>query len=209
MAETANVFQGSPQQDEQWRRDARGPRGRVQALVNIEGRLEPATLKDALRRVVERHEILRTTFSYSAGIRIPLQAVADDLEPSFEIRQLRAAPAPEQLASLLAGERAAPIDFARGPLIRCLLVALGPDRHLLVITLSSLCGDTSSMPVIVAELAHHLGAGVPLVEDPLQYADFAAWQAELSEAGDEEARAARQTWAELAATSSPGLPFAR
>jgi amino acid adenylation domain-containing protein len=209
MEETANAFQGSPQQDEQWRRDADGPRGRVQAVVIVQGSLEPVAVRDALRRVTDRHEILRTTFAHSPGIRIPLQVVADELEPAFEVRRLDADPDPEQLASTLAAERSAPLDFEHGPLVRALLLSAGADRHVLAITVSSLCADASSMPLIVAELAHQLGAGSPPADDPLQYADFAAWQAELSETDSEEARRSRDAWAELARARPPELPFAR
>ncbi|MDQ6818322.1 MAG: amino acid adenylation domain-containing protein [Actinomycetota bacterium] len=207
MEETANVFQGSPQQDEQWRREPHGPRGRVQAVVSFEGPLDPAALRAALRRVADRHEILRTTFAHSPGIAIPLQVIADELEPTLETRE--PSPAAGDMTQILASERSAPIDFEQGPLVRGLLLSFAPDRHALAITLSSLCADASSMPVLVADLAHHMGADVAPANDPLQYADFAAWQAELSEADDASSRAARDTWAKLDGASSPQLPLVR
>jgi len=207
MEETANVFQGSPQQDEQWRQHPDGPLGRVQAVLRLEGQLEDGALQTALRQIAERHEILRTTFVHRTGIRIPLQAVADELEPAVEVRRLDAEPEPGDTATLLAGERATPLNFEDGPLLRALLLSNAADRHLLTITLSSLCADASSMTALAAELAHQLGAGGPPLEDPLQYADFAAWQAELAQADDPQALAAREAWSELASLSSPVLPF--
>ena len=207
MEETASVFQGSPQQDEQWRSDPQGPPGRVQAVLSVEGALPEGVLQSALRHLGERHEILRTTFVYRPGIRIPLQAVADELDPALEVRYLDTAPDHEALTRLLAGERAASLDFEHGPLIRALLLSFAGERHLLVLTLSSLCADASSMPVLAAELAYQLGAGRPPVDDPLQYADFAAWQAELAQADDAHALAARDAWSKLSGASSPELPF--
>jgi amino acid adenylation domain-containing protein len=208
MEETANVFQGSPQQDEQWRADPQGPLGRVQAVLSVDGLLESGALQSALRNVAERHEILRTTFVHRPGIRIPLQAVADELEPAVAVGSLESAAASEEIGRVLASERAAPLSFEHGPLLRALLLSFAADRHLLVITLSSLCADLSSMPVLAAEIAYQLGAGGPPVDDPLQYADFAAWQAELAQADDAQALAARDAWSKLSGASSPMLPFA-
>ena len=73
IEESSSAFRGSPQQEEQWRREPDGPSRRVQAIVRFHGGLDPDALKDALCRVVERHESLRTTFAHQPGMRIPLR----------------------------------------------------------------------------------------------------------------------------------------
>jgi hypothetical protein len=60
----------------------------------------------------------------------------------------------------------------------------------------------------LGEVAAQLAA-VELIEDPLQYADFSAWQHELSDSGEDEARAARTFWSELGTIASPVLPLTR
>src|SRR5207253_11392487 len=45
--------------------------------------------------------------------------------------------------------------------------------------------------------------------DPLQYADFAAWQHELAETEDGDADQGRSFWAELGDTAVPAVPFLR
>src|SRR5947209_15005088 len=192
IEESSSAFRGSPQQEEQWRREPDGPSRRVQAIVRFHGGLDPDALKDALCRVVERHESLRTTFAHQPGMRIPLQVVNDTLPPHWEMRTAVGGDRERQLAEALASEGAASLNFADGPLVRGLLIAFGAEHHELLVTVSALCADPASITQLVAELAHHYGAPTQITEDPLQYADFSAWQLELSESGDEEGRAARE-----------------
>src|SRR5258708_2127383 len=49
---------------------------RAQCAVMIQGRLDIELLDCALRRIIDRHEILRTTFHRHPGIRIPVQVIA-------------------------------------------------------------------------------------------------------------------------------------
>ena len=195
--ETAMSFRLSPQQDQLWSAGEEEPAGRCQATVLIEGPLDPDRLREALRRVAQRHEILRTTFERRPGMRTPLQVVREDLEPEWELTD-----APES------ADRTRPWDYAEGPLIRAHLTALLPDRHTLVITVAAVCADAASLQTIVRELAQHYGRG-QVAEEPLQYADFSEWQNQLLAADDEEAEAAKEFWSENSGGSSPPVPFLR
>ena len=84
----------------------------------------------------------------------------------------------------------------------------GFDALELIVTVSVLCADPASISLLLGEVAGHL-ASIELVQDPLQYADFSAWQHELSDSDSEEARAARAFWRELRNAPSPVLPFTR
>ena len=208
--QTGNSFQGSPQQEEQWRREPTGPSGRMQALVLFDGPLDREALSAALGEVVARHEILRTTFGRQEGILIPLQVVGDELEPAWQTADATVAGGGEpDLTAALAAEREHVVDLDKGPVVRCLLLQLAPERHALILTLPTLHADVSSMSVLVGELARHYGAAVEIAEDPLQYADFAAWQAELSESVEAEALAAREVWGTFESMTAPALPFVR
>jgi amino acid adenylation domain-containing protein len=206
----ADSYEVSPQQEQLWIAEPEGPSGRVQALIALTGPLDVDALRAAVRATVARHETLRTTFVRRPGIRVPLQSVADELDPAWATVDLGDVAGSEQgdrLEHLLAQERSEPLELESGPLVRAVLVTLGPDAHRLILSFSSLVIDASSAALVTRELAHALGGTEPLVEDPLQYADFAAWQRELQDSQEDEARAAAEFWTGVSGLASPSLPF--
>src|SRR5450755_3437837 len=208
----ADSFQVSPQQEQLWLAEPDGPAARLQVLVALAGPLDAAALEGALGRVVARHEILRTTFARQPGIRVPLQLVNEELRPAWQTLDLSALGEAEQaaaLAELRRSELTEPFDLEHGPLLRAALATCAADRHSLVLTLSALWADASSIAPLLRELVHHHGGAESLVEDPLQYPDFAAWQRELVASEDEPARAAAEFWTRFDEASSPVLPFAK
>jgi amino acid adenylation domain-containing protein len=203
--QTADSFEVSPQQEQLWLAQPDGPSDRIQAVFHLHRALDPAAVEAALNRSVARHEILRTTFVRRPGIRVPLQAVAGELTPAWSTADLSSQTPDEQasrLEQLAAAELAQPFDFVQGPLLRAQLVRLDSERYALVLTASALCADASSLSLLAGELT-----GGQVVEDPLQYADFAAWQRELQAAQDDEAGRAREFWAGLEELSGPAIPF--
>src|ERR1022692_986811 len=166
----ADTFEVSPQQEQLLLSEPDGPSGRIQATLSLEGPLDVPALEAALRRTVERHEILRTTFLQQSGIRVPVQAVGDELAPTWSTFDLSPADPVEQakrLQELSANEIGHPLDYESGPLLRALLVRLADGRHALVITVSSLCADASSLTLLARELSSHYGGAAGVVEDPL------------------------------------------
>jgi amino acid adenylation domain-containing protein len=211
MSGSTESFHTSPQQARIWEAEPDGPTARVQGVLSIEGPLEPAVLESALRASVARHESLRTTFAAQAGLRVPLQVVAERLDPHVETLAVDEADGPERerrVAAARAAELAAPLDVKGGPLVRANILTAGGEAFALVLTISALCADSGSVALVFGEVASAL-ASAELVQDPLQYADFAAWQHELGESKDEEAAAARTFWSETAGAVAPTLPFVR
>jgi amino acid adenylation domain-containing protein len=208
---TVDSFQASPQQEHLWTAEPEAPTARTQAVLTIDGALDPSAILDALRLTVDRHESLRTTFLRQAGLTLPLQAVHASLEPQMETVDLTTASPrerAERLESLRRSELEAPLDLEHGPLVRAVLATKDENAAELILTISALCADAPSTSLLLGELVSQLSS-TALVEDPLQYADFSAWQAELNDSDDDEARAARVSWEEVSASSSPALPLAR
>ncbi|HEV2146473.1 MAG TPA: amino acid adenylation domain-containing protein, partial [Longimicrobiaceae bacterium] len=150
--------------------------------LRLRGELDRAALRQALDRIVARHEALRTTFSLAGGE--PVQRIAPVEESRFSLveHDLRGeADAEEELRCLLVEEWSAPFDLERGPLIRGRLVRLGEDEHVLQVTMHHVVSDGWSMGVFTRELsalyaAFGRGEADPLPELPVQYADYAVWQ---------------------------------
>ena len=193
--ENIEGFPLSPQQKRLWQLQQQdGQTYAAQSAIQIKGKLDRETLKQALQRIIERHEILRTNFHYLPGMTLPVQVISqNNAEPELTCLVLSGFNYAEQEARMtecLRQARLSPFDLSHGPLLRLSLVELSPDLHVLHITLPSLCADTRTLQNFLEELSSAYAAclrGENPTESSLQYADYAAWQYELL-AGDDAAQ---------------------
>jgi amino acid adenylation domain-containing protein len=150
--------------------------------LRLAGTLDPEALGRALERIVQRHEVLRTTFAQVGGE--PVQRIHPVEESGFRIVDHDLAGRPDaraRLRALLEDEAAAPFDLERGPVVRARLARVAEDEHVLMVTLHHVAADGWSVGVLVDELgalyrAFAAGRPDPLPPLPVQYADYAAWQ---------------------------------
>ncbi|HYG62775.1 MAG TPA: amino acid adenylation domain-containing protein, partial [Thermoanaerobaculia bacterium] len=148
--------------------------------VRLRGRLDVPVLERSIHEVVRRHEMLRTTFPVSGSG--PVQRVVPALELELPMVDLQQVPrGEEEAARLLTVELRLLLDLERGPLLRLLLLRLGPEEHHLLLTAHHILFDGWSNGLLLAEVAALYGAfsrgePSPLPELPIQYADFASWQ---------------------------------
>jgi acyl carrier protein len=154
----------------------------VPVAYRIEGRLDVGALERSLNRIVERHEALRTTITLAAGE--PVQVVSPHSRLALQLTDLGDAPPSERLARARAEveeEGRRPFDLERGPVVRARLLRLGPEEHVLAVTMHHIVSDAWSLGVFVRELsafyeAEAGGAEARLPGLAVQYADYAAWQ---------------------------------
>ena len=186
-------FQLSPQQQRLWLLSQSGEGGpyAAQCVVEIEGDLDVELLKDSVQRVVDRHEILRTTFRRQPGIKIPFQVIDDTCTPLWQFVDLTNDEA--RIEELLRAEANSCFAFENDSPLRLVLIAMA-SRHLLILTLPAICADSRTMTNLVREVTAFYGEQA-LPHDQMQYADFSQWQNELLEAEDEEAESGRAFWA--------------
>lgn len=189
MNPEAVSFRLSPQQQAMLSLGTRA--GQAQCAVVLDGPVDPAALRSALDAAVARHEILRTTLVRPAGVLVPQQVIHDELAPLWreDRAPADAADDPAALDALLAVEAQHALDVAGGPVLAATLLALGTDRHLLLLTAAAVCADADALVALVREL----GARAP-ADDPLQYADYAEWRHALLTEEDGGEAAARPFW---------------
>ncbi|MDY7094267.1 MAG: amino acid adenylation domain-containing protein [Acidobacteriota bacterium] len=158
------------------------PAFHVQAGLRLDGDLVPEILAAALRRVVERHEALRTVFELRDGE--PRQRVVAPWAPPLpvvDLRRLSAQDRRSREAELLTAAVGRPFDLRRGPLLRWLLLRLGEREHALHVTLHHIVSDGWSMGLLVREVVTAYRGGLTeepaeLPPLPVQFPDFAVWQ---------------------------------
>jgi amino acid adenylation domain-containing protein len=214
MVSQIQGFRLSPQQSHLWKLQQESHAYHAQCAILIEGDLKRATLEEALRNVVSRHEILRTTFHRRPGIKIPIQVIGESVPLDLHFLDLSNSSAEEQEARTeqqFHEQRSVPFDFAQGPLLRLTLLAVSGRRHLLLMTLPALCADASSLRILVNEISRCYGCallGQELSDEPVQYADLSEWQNELFESEDGEAGNSYWRGQDFSALLASTLPFA-
>ncbi|OLT14304.1 hypothetical protein BJF78_02285 [Pseudonocardia sp. CNS-139] len=176
---------------EQWYRSVEDRRSNYNVVVawRLLGALDTGALRQALRALVDRHEILRTGLAdRDDGVE---QRILAHTEPPLRQIDLGSARDPAaEMRRLIATDAAHPFALREPPLWRALLARVGPDEHVLALVLHhAVCDGWSSM-VLERDLAALYRATVTgrapvLPAVPLQFGDFAAWE-----------RAHRDVWRE-------------
>ncbi len=155
--------------------------------LRLTGRVNIEVLERAIAEIGRRHEVMRAVFSEVDGD--PMQTISPAHPLTLPRVDLRKLPEGERMteAVRLAVEQArTPFNLSEGPLWRFHLLILADDDHVLLITAHHIAIDGWSRGVFLRELAAlypalSTGGPSPLEELPIQYADYAAWQAEWLE----------------------------
>ncbi|CAM3876838.1 Tyrocidine synthase 3 [Pseudomonas reidholzensis] len=145
--------------------------------LRLRGALDAGALERALRRLVERHESLRSQFVEQDGE--PQVVLATD---AFSLARIEVPGLDEQgIAALIEQEASRAFTLNQGLPIRGRLLHLAADHHVLLLTLHHLVADGWSLGVLVRELGELYEAfsqdrADPLPALPVQYLDYALWQ---------------------------------
>ena len=161
----------------------------VPRAMRLRGALNVDALRSAIDTLVERHEILRTT--YASDARGAVQIIQPHGRFELETRDLSALPEDERVAAaeqFFLEQARTPFDIARDLLLRGHLLHLGHNDHVLVLATHHIASDGWSKGVMFRELSEaydsFASGGAPDMEPlPIQYADFAIWQRAQVEGG--------------------------
>lgn len=154
------------------------------SALRFRGHLDVAALEWALSELRRRHEVLRSTFPEVGGV--PVQVPQDAGPITLPSTDLTLVPADRRegeairVAGALADE---PFDLERETAFRPHLIRLDTEDHVLVVAMDHIVMDGWSERILHHEIrtlydARLGGDGATrLPTPPIQYGDFAAWQA--------------------------------
>ncbi|MGE6577244.1 amino acid adenylation domain-containing protein [Paenibacillus xylanexedens] len=134
----------------------------------LEGALDRARFEETFRKLVARHEMLRTGFEMVDGEAS--QRVYQDVNFAVEFYQ-----ADEQEVEAVVHGFVRPFDLAKPPLLRVGLVELAPERHILMYDMHHIISDGVSIEIFVEEFVRLYG-GEQLELLRIQYKDYTVWQ---------------------------------
>ncbi|MFK8017045.1 MAG: amino acid adenylation domain-containing protein, partial [Gammaproteobacteria bacterium] len=148
--------------------------------LRFEGNLNAVALTQALNAIVSRHEVLRTVYADIDGQGVQIvNACAEvsiaNVDLSTDVDSLSA------VKAFVREEKTRPFDLRRDPMLRCSLLTLGREDHVLVLSVHHITSDGWSTGLLVKELTQLYTAfctetRVELPPLPVQYADYAVWQ---------------------------------
>ncbi len=153
----------------------------ISSLQQLEGRIDCSAMNQALTALSERHESLRTTFSWAegglkqrihSGDQLPVTLEFEDCSADSEGIAIEAA---KQFMTTVV------FDLETGPLWRVKLFRLNADAYLLAFLMHHIISDKASMQVLIDEVSQLYDKALTrqplsLPELPIQYKDYADWQ---------------------------------
>ena len=148
--------------------------------LRLTGNLNLEVLKQALQEIIERHTSLRTNFAIVEGK--PVQIIKPIVNFEIPILDLTDLSDKEiKISKLIEQEAEKPFNLEQDLLLRTTLLKLKDLEHIVLFTTHHIVSDGWSMGILVQELATLYQAFLaakpsPLLELPIQYADFAIWQ---------------------------------
>lgn len=169
------------------------------SVMKLEGNIDRNKLEVTFRKLVERHESLRTYFEVIDAV--PVLKIRDTFDFAIEYYQ-----APEADVQRYIRKIIRPFDLQNELLIRVGIVEMAPEAFVLVVDMHHIISDGISERILVSEFLSCYN-DEPLPELKLQYKDYTEW--EQSEAYQKKAAASRNFWLEQFAedTTLLDLPY--
>ncbi|HSU49336.1 MAG TPA: amino acid adenylation domain-containing protein, partial [Segetibacter sp.] len=150
----------------------------IPAVFRLKGELNFEALTYSLKKIIERHEILRTVIygndgqpfqeilqseAWNIGVYVGFKDCSADLE--------------QHIQCLISS----PFDLSKDYMLRADLITLSNSENILVVTMHHIASDGWSLSVIVKEVVELYQAFVEqrnanLNALPIQYADYSIWQ---------------------------------
>jgi len=175
----------SQQQKQIWFLHKLSPEARAynaQFTLRLEGQLDLHALEKSLTHIVERHELLRTTFHEKDGEAV--QAIHPPFQVKVDVVDLSNLGEEEkqtQLKALMLDEMRRPFSIDRLPLVRWTLYRLSNVESVLLQIEQHFVHDGWSGALFLKEMrdayeAYRDGRQPSLSVLPVQYADYTIWQ---------------------------------
>ena len=178
--------------------------------ILLEGSLNEEAFRKAFDGLIDRHEILRTSFILVDGE--PRQRVHENTGFELPVKDLSGEEDTDMaLQQFVAKEISKVFDLSTGPLLKATLLRTGPDRHVLLFIMHHIISDGWSMAVVMKEISYLYDVfdkGLREFPPPLaiQYKDYSVWHNQMLDS--EVVQPAKAWWHQKLAGPLPesGIP---
>lgn len=211
--QTIKGFRLSPHQKRLWLLQQDSSAYLTQCSILIEGNLQIGVLKAGINKIVNRHEILRTSFSRLPGVKFPVMVVLNSSSPLWQDIDLNDFSALEQLSKIediFQEMRHQNFDLEHDAILKFYLLKLSRIKYVLLVSFPAICADFSTIKNLVKEISNlyfNSQRNEELDDKAVQFIQFSEWQNQLIV--DENAEAANEYWykQKLSRLTDLKLPF--
>ncbi|XBX10042.1 SDR family NAD(P)-dependent oxidoreductase [Enterocloster clostridioformis] len=144
-------------------------------VFNINGYFDAKKLEHAFESLVERHEILRTSFRIIKNDIV--QIIEDSVQFSIDCQELD-----NRNIDQVVREFIRPFDLDKAPLLRVALVKVNDREHYLLFDIHHLIADAASMQIMLRDISIFYKGDV-MPDMSIQYKDYSEWQNKLFASG--------------------------
>ncbi|NBI30769.1 condensation domain-containing protein, partial [Chengkuizengella marina] len=156
-------------------------------IIKLDGDLDTGKIEDIFRKLIKRHEVIRTSFEIIDGQII--QKIHEEID--FTIEYIKGDNKNEQN---IIDKFIRPFDLSKPPLLRVAILDSTEDNNILMVDMHHIISDDSSMKLLVAEFIQLYNDEI-LEPLRIQYKDYAAWQNQMMYS--EKMHAERDYWLEV------------
>lgn len=168
----------------------------VPVILRIQGKPDVRRVEEAFRKLISRHEILRTSFHIQEDF---VQRIWEEVPFSVTVWEGEEEGAQEELKTFIR-----PFSLAEPPLIRVMVLKIQPAEYLLAIDMHHIVTDGISGQILLKQFAA-LYAGDEVVKSRISYKDFAVW--ENGQKDSESFLRQKKYWNHLFRSGSPLMNF--
>ncbi|WDD36586.1 amino acid adenylation domain-containing protein (plasmid) [Nostoc sp. UHCC 0926] len=211
--QTIKGFRLSPHQKRLWLLQQNSSAYLTQCSILIEGNLQLEVLKAGIDKIVNRHEILRTSFSRLPGVKFPIMVVLNSSSTSWRDIDLSDFPALEQsskIEDIFQEMRHQNFDLEYDSILQFYLLKLSIRKYILLVYLPAICADILTIKNLFNEIGNsyfNFQQDEELDDKTVQFLQFSEWQNQLI--ANEDAEAANEYWLKqkLSRLADLKLPF--
>jgi len=165
--------------------------------VKLAGKVHRDKIEVAFKKLIQRHEILRTSFEMKEDE--PVQRVHTKVQfridfyssaklGNKEIRNKNSGRQGERQSEFIKS-----FDLSRSPLLRAGLIKVAEEEHVLMVDMHHIAADGTSLGLLVNQFtSFYLGEDLPPLR--IQYKDFSKWKTDTKEV--EAVKQQKQYWQE-------------
>jgi amino acid adenylation domain-containing protein len=148
----------------------------------LKGELDKVLLEKAFDHLINRHEILRTTFKENEGkVR---QYITSEQKGEFKIEftDLKNDKFKSQKSKEIVDRTVQKsFDLANGPLLTAGLIAIEENTNIFIFVMHHIISDAWSISILIKEVLNYYNSykkGLPIIVNPLRihYKDYSVWQ---------------------------------